>query len=116
MSALGPRAGGLRLIRVVLVLIAVGVVLNTTGVVITLFLNADRAAELRDVAVQTSRNAEQTRGALCALRADLERRSVTSRAFLREHPNGIPGISAKVIRDGIRNQERTVRALAGIDC
>ena len=69
-----------------------------------------------DLSRQTSRDAKVTTAALCALRSDLERRVTSSRAFLAEHPRGIPGISAKVIRDGVRNQESTIRALSGIDC
>ena len=65
---------------------------------------------------QTSRDAKITTAALCALRTDLERRVASSRAFLAEHPDGIPGISAKVIRDGIVNQQSTISALSGIDC
>lgn len=58
----------------------------------------------------------QSNDALCALRGDLQRRVVTSREFLVEHPDGIPGISAKTIRDGIDNQKRTIVALSGLSC
>ena len=93
-----PRAGGLRLIRLVLIAVAVGVSANSA------------------VAVLQFRQNAQTTAALCVLRGDLERRVADSKAFLREHPTGIPGISAKVIRDGLRNQESTIRALSGINC
>jgi hypothetical protein len=73
--------------------------------------------------VQAERNrmdletaAEQTSAALCALRADLERRVATSENFLERNPDGIPGISAKTIQDGIDNTERSIEALAGLDC
>ena len=111
-----PRAGGLRLIRVVLIAIALGVVVNSTGSVLLFVSNQTRANDIRTLTLQTSADAKQTTAALCALRSDLERRVATSEAFLAEHPHGIPGISAKQIRDGIRNQERTIRALSGIDC
>jgi hypothetical protein len=44
----GERAGGLRLIRIVLVAISCGVVLNTTGVVVTFFFNADRVDQINE--------------------------------------------------------------------
>ena len=111
-----PRAGGLRLIRLVLVGVAVGVVLNSTAAVQQFRLGAQRDRAARELTLQTRRDADVTTRALCALRSDLERRVASSRAFLAEHPDGIPGISAKVIRDGLRNQESTIRALSGIDC
>jgi hypothetical protein len=60
--------------------------------------------------------AENSNNALCSLRADLERRVEVSQDFLRENPDGIPGISAEVIRTGILNQQRTINALSGLDC
>ena len=93
-----PRAGGLRLIRLVLVAIAIGTAMNSAATVL-LFRASQESGE-----------------ALCALRLDLERRSVASREYLREHPNGAPGIPAKAIRDGLRNQDRTISALSGINC
>jgi hypothetical protein len=59
---------------------------------------------------------QQATDSLCALRADLQTRVATSKQFLKEHPNGIPGIPAKTFRDGIKNQERTIRALSGLSC
>ena len=60
--------------------------------------------------------ATQNRVALCALRADLKDRVQSSKQFLREHPGGIPGIPPSQIRDSIRGQQRTIRALRPIDC
>jgi hypothetical protein len=77
---------------------------------------AQLAHEVRALSVRTSRDAQQTRSALCVLRSDLERRVVSSQEFLREHPRGIPGISAKAIRDAAANQQRTIDALSSIDC
>lgn len=57
-----------------------------------------------------------TTSALCALRGDLEQRVQTSLTFLENNPEGIPGISAKAIRDGIVNQQRTIDALAPLAC
>lgn len=59
MTAFGPRAGGLRLIRIALVAIGVGVMLNTCGVVMTFFLNADRVAQINQERFEnTRRNCE----------------------------------------------------------
>jgi predicted PurR-regulated permease PerM len=66
--------------------------------------------------VRIARESASTTTALCVLRADLEARIKNSQAFLKENPNGIPGISAKLIRDGIKNQQSTVSALSGLKC
>ncbi len=60
--------------------------------------------------------ARETNNSLCALRNDLEVRVADSKDFLEENPNGIPGISTKVILDGISNQERTIEALSNLSC
>lgn len=74
------------------------------------------ATDNRALALRVAHDARVTTAALCALRNDLEVRVASSRSFLVDHPNGIPGISAKAIRDGIANQERTIVALSVIDC
>lgn len=66
--------------------------------------------------IWTWNGSDNNRQALCALRLDLERRVESSKTFLRDHPEGIAGISAKTIQDGIDNQERTIAALGGLDC
>jgi len=76
-------------------------------------------AELQRLSVENEKRIkeiQESHDALCVLRDDLERRVANSRAFLEEHPDGIPGIPAKTIRDGIRNQERTIEALDDISC
>jgi hypothetical protein len=60
--------------------------------------------------------ANDTNNALCALRGDLERRVIVDAAFLEENPEGLPGLPARLIREGIENQERTIAALSGLDC
>lgn len=57
-----------------------------------------------------------TKAALCTFRADLIQRIEQSTVFLAEHPHGIPGIPAATIRDGIRNQQRTINALSSLHC
>lgn len=54
--------------------------------------------------------------ALCALRHDLEARVQSSRDFLAEHPDGIPGISRAAIEKSIRDQTRTIDTLSNLDC
>lgn len=61
-------------------------------------------------------NQSVTEDALCALRADLERRVEGSEKFLKEHPNGIKGISRATILTGIKNQEATIKALNSLSC
>jgi hypothetical protein len=77
---------------------------------------AQLARQVQALALRTSHDAQVTTAALCALRSDLEQRVASSEAFLRRHPHGILGISAKDIRTGIVNQQRTILALSGIDC
>lgn len=60
--------------------------------------------------------ANNTNAALCTLRSDLEQRIDDSRQFLEDHPNGIPGISAADIQQGITNQQRTIDALSTLEC
>jgi len=71
-----------------------------------------RQSDLSRVEAQSSRNV----AAFCALRGDLERRIRESQRFLDEHPNGIPGIPPEQIRDGLRAQRQTVRALSVVVC
>jgi hypothetical protein len=65
--------------------------------------------------VVTSRNTT-ARLALCALRHDKQHELETSVQFLRDHPHGIRGIPAALIRDGIRNSKRTLKALRILEC
>jgi hypothetical protein len=66
----------------------------------------------RDLAAQ----GEEAHVALCALRVDLERRVQASQDFLREHPEGIPGIPTATIKQGIDNQKKTIDALGFLEC
>jgi hypothetical protein len=54
--------------------------------------------------------------ALCAFRHDVQQRITTSEEFLREHPNGIPGISPAMIRSNLAAQRQTVDALSVLNC
>jgi hypothetical protein len=59
---------------------------------------------------------EQAHDAICALKADLDRRIQASLDFLVTHPNGIQGITAATIRQGIANQQLTIDALQEVTC
>lgn len=67
--------------------------------------NNERAAEGR-----------QAHDAICALRADLVNRVAAGRAFLAEHPQGIPGIPAATLQTSIDGQVKTIAALSEVDC
>jgi hypothetical protein len=60
----------------------------------------------------------KTRTALCALRGDLEQRVASTTKYLDEHPGPepFPGIPRKTLTDSLKNQQRTVDALSGLDC
>lgn len=58
----------------------------------------------------------QARNALCTLRADLAQRATQAETYLRDHPNGFPGVSVQTLRTSVENQRRTVEALASLDC
>lgn len=70
---------------------------------------ANRRAELTKVTLNTN-------NALCALRSDLEQRVEGSIQFLKDNPDGVPGISAKVIQQSIDNQTQTINALSQLHC
>lgn len=55
-------------------------------------------------------------GALCTFRSDLERRYESGVQFLREHPDGVPGIPASVIQTSVNNQRDTLESLQGLPC
>lgn len=94
-----------RLLYVVVALIAIGLVVNSVLVWVALSQISD----------QSNANATSTK-ALCVLRDDLQRRVKSSTDFLATHPNGIPGIPAKTIRDGLANQQRTITSLRSLKC
>ena len=53
---------------------------------------------------------------LCALRTDAESRVDQSKQFLKEHPQGIPGISAEQLKRSTDNSKRTIAALESVRC
>jgi hypothetical protein len=61
-------------------------------------------------------SSQKTNRSLCALRGDLEKRVAQSQDFLVQHPEGFAGIPAATIRQGLVNQEHTIKALSGLSC
>ena len=68
------------------------------------------------ILTQQARRADRAERALCILRSDLQTRVDTSIAFLKEHPDGIPGIPAATLQQSIDNQQRTILALQLLEC
>lgn len=66
--------------------------------------------------VSIAGNSAQTHDALCALKLDLEVRHTNGVKFLKDNPDGIPGISAEQIQQSLDNQQSTLDALASLDC
>jgi len=60
--------------------------------------------------------ADNAHKAICALRADRIQSIEDGKAFLRRHPDGIPGITRSDIQRSIDQQEVTVRAFRFADC
>lgn len=61
-------------------------------------------------------NAIRNKDALCAIRHDSERRVELGEEFLKEHPNGIPGISIDSLRRSTSNAKQTVQSLSSLNC
>ncbi len=91
--------------------IAVMLTVLAVGVWIGLGTDSNQDDRLRRLTIQN-------RAALCGLRADLHQRVERSEEFLREHPDGLPKleISAASIRESVRNQRRTIKALGELNC
>lgn len=68
------------------------------------------------VAVYAAAGQKTTHDALCNLRDERVREVEASRKFLKENPNGIPGISRVQILQGIEIQQTTVQALEPLQC
>lgn len=83
---------------------------------VAVVLSSRDRGELHRQEAKTRLEEVKTTGALCTLRHDLEKRAESSEQFLRDHPHGIPGIPAGVLRTSIANQRSTIRALATLRC
>lgn len=63
-----------------------------------------------------SSETDRTRSSLCTFLVDLEQRVQSSDDFLKDHPDGIPGVPAATLRASLKNQRATIASLAGLDC
>lgn len=59
---------------------------------------------------------ESNRKSLCTLRHDAEVRVAEAEKFLKENPEGIPGISPSVIQRGLDNSKQTIQSLSNLSC
>lgn len=85
------------------------------GVVFYLYHAQQTASDsTHQLAAQAARAAKlgvRTHTGVCRLKDDLQTRVANSEAFLRAHPDGIPGISAKQIQLSVDGQKRTITSL-----
>lgn len=64
----------------------------------------------------TWKTAQDSKDGLCAIRHDSERRVALGDQFLKENPNGIPGISVDSLRRSVNNAKETVASLSSLNC
>lgn len=64
----------------------------------------------------TWETAKESKDGLCAIRHDSERRVSLGEQFLKENPNGIPGISTDSLRRSVNNAKETVESLSSLHC
>src|SRR6266576_2955938 len=84
------------------------------GLVVLLF--AFTLSSLRSVTDRVDRYQRTNTKSLCALRSDLQRRVRSGERFLIAHPQGLPGVPAATIQQGLDNERRTVQALSPLTC
>lgn len=95
-----------------LILYIVTSVLAVGGVLFALNQNQ----KTRDIVADNKELATSTTAALCTFRFDLQQRVDQSKEFLKENPEGIPGIPAETLRQTIEGQERTIASLDSLHC
>jgi hypothetical protein len=88
------------------------VALYVVVVIAVVLVWLDSQAKRDALRLETTR----TTNALCTLKGDLIARINLSKAFLKDHPKGVPGISATIIKNDVAYQQQTVDALAVIKC
>lgn len=60
--------------------------------------------------------AYNNRNAMCQFRFDLERRYENSIEFLKDNPEGIPGLPVATLRRSLEGQKATLDALSSLQC
>lgn len=63
-----------------------------------------------------SQAGQEAHSALCVFKADLIKRAQLTDKLLQENPNGVGGITAKVLRNSSANQHATIDSLSILDC
>ena len=62
------------------------------------------------------RDGQQAHDVLCIFKSKLKRDIRASQDFLREHPEGIPGIPVALIAKSLSDNKRDLRSLKGLKC
>lgn len=94
-----------------LVFILVFTISMTTLMVWQAYRSGAQSQQLKQIAVETH-------DSLCALRADVKRRYLSSQDYLEKHPSGAPslGLTANDIRRSLKSQRTTLEALQSLKC
>jgi hypothetical protein len=92
--------------------------IKTLGVLLTvvIVLMSGLAVVALDTRHDLQVKFDQALTGLCTFRSDLQVRVQNSRDFLKQHPNGIPGIPASVLKNSIDNQRLTLSSLKTLPC
>lgn len=93
------------LVKWVIVLVILVLAFGCAGAVYAVW---DKAETRQDVA--------EINGALCTFKGDLVVRVQSAEQFLKDHPDGLEGISAESIQQSIDNQQRTINSLSQLNC
>lgn len=97
----GPSKTAQGIRRTLYILIAATVVLYLFAAGLTIFVWS-----------QSAKNTD----ALCSIRRDAEKRVEQGNQFLIDNPNGIPGISPKLLQQNVDNAQHTVNSLSILHC
>lgn len=83
--------------------------------VVCLFLVAALLYAMNQRAALT-RIQDETVSALCTFRNDLQVRYENGVQFIKDHPDGIPGIPIGTLKQSVENQRSTLISLQGLPC
>lgn len=59
---------------------------------------------------------DDNKQALCAQKTTAQTQAKQTEEFIKDNPNGIPGISRAVLERSKTNAQRTVKSLESVDC
>lgn len=90
----------------------IGYLIGLVGVAVALWGQHQNTDAIRS----QSQLGAQTHSAVCALRNDLSDRVAASQVFLTSHPHGFAGVTVRVLRASIMNEQKTIQALAALRC